>query len=195
MSDIKATCYGIHAFGGVRFLLQTRTEQSLYEGIGSPFNTKYLSRCPHNIDLDDYDDTYHHLMKDPLMSWFALPKGAVYVRDIPIELIEALTQLYSPVDNLISLGWGNPTWRGKVSVTNLAPWVLMGASSRDMHIVEGVRAGAPRPVLLMSSEPLPIPQLTTKLSSLPDARALRQLGAWAVRQRLAHKDPTPWLRP
>lgn len=180
---IQVHHFGIHfAAGSVGFLLQEGPSQALYP-IDTPFFTRKIGRCPHRVELAAADETYRELLDDPLVGWFANPKGAVVSYDTDPAFAEQLAQMYCPTEPLLAMGWGNRTWRRHMGNTNLCPWVLVDASSTDMDIVNAA-PHSPRPLLCLASSIIPGRRIETNLKTLPDAQALRGLGAWAIRERL-----------
>lgn len=182
--------YGIHHAGGVGYLIQRGGEQSLYPGVDSPFVARGLGLCPHHVDLSVADPTHHQLLKDPLIGWFANPKGVVVSYDTSPEFIEQLAQLYCPTEPLLALGWGNRMWRRHMGATNLCPWVLVEASVADMDPIMAARYGQGRPLLCLGKDRIPARQLETTVTELPSPEALRALGAWAIKKRLLNEDPS-----
>ena len=175
--------YGIHfAAGSVGFLHQEGQAQALYP-IDSPFFVHKAGRCPHRVDLARASDNHREILDDPLVAWFANPAGAVVSYDTDPAFIEQLAHLYWPTEPLLAMGFGNRTWRRNLGNTNLCPWVLVDASSTDMHIVSAAEH-SPRPLLCLASSIIPGRRIETKLKTLPDAAALMALGAWAIRERL-----------
>ena len=180
---IQVHHYGIHfAAGSVGFLLQEGPSQGLYP-VDSPFYLRHAGRCPHRVELADASETHRELLEDPLVGWFANPKGAVVSYDTDPAFIEQLAQMYRPTEPLLALGWGNRAWRRHMNATNLCPWVLVEASSTDMDIISAA-AHSPRPLLSLAASIIPGRRVETTLKTLPSAHALRGLGAWAIRERL-----------
>jgi hypothetical protein len=177
--------YGLHFASGVGFLMQKGSHQSLYKGLTPPFKMVGHPRCPHDVRLEAAGKQHLDLLKDPLIHWMANPRGVAILAEADLGYVEQLTQMYNPTESLMALGWGNRTWNRHVWSTNLAPWVLADASSRDMKVLNIVRhGGAPRPLLCLAREPLPGIVLTSKYPTLPSVPELQALGAWCVKERL-----------
>lgn len=183
---IRVHHYGLHyASGSIGFLMQPGATQSIYP-VDCPF---YIQRtgysCPHRVDIDQRNDRYAGLLEDPLLAWMARPKGVALLQGVEhTSLVEKLAEIYWPTKSLLSPAWGyRRIWRQELSLTNFAPWILVGATSTEMDLLWNA-VSLPRPVLAITKEPLPGLELTTNLSTVPDQPALRQLGAWAAYERL-----------
>lgn len=193
--------YGLHfAAGDVGFLIQNGPAQSIYPDLPCPFNLRrmgYEVSCPHGVELSEADSAGREIFADPLASWFANPTGIALVLDTDrraASVASQLSQLYSPTRPALDFAWTlrQRIWRFEAEVTNLSPWVLVGA---DVKCVNYIRSITTRPVLLLAAENIPLPPNSFRLStdlteSDLEPLALGQLGAWAVSRRLRRERVT-----
>lgn len=189
--------YGLHfAAGDVGFLLQKGAPQSHYSDLPCPFQVQRSTTarsCPHAVNLALADPAGREILDDPLAAWFADPTGIAVVHDpakSTLPVLSQLARLYSLTRPTLDFAWTltKRAWLDEASITNLSPWGVIGVTSREVELIRTISA-YPRPVVLLSIEPLPLPPGAQRLNTdLKEADlenlSLERLGAWAVARRL-----------
>lgn len=178
--------YGVHrGEGGIAFLLQQRSHQTLLErAIPCPFQISNARwRCNHNIDLSERnkedlpDDPLVELMKplpapagEAKVHWFKDPKG-----ELTATLFN-LSRMSWPVKAIVRPGWSidltpqaESAFNIEMMTTNVQPMVLTGVDGRLARklprLVEIATASQRRMILTGPHMPLPrgIERMETEL--------------------------------
>lgn len=162
--------YGIHWAGGVAFLLQRAgITNALGVDIPAPFKIHDRAHCPHHIVLEQAPR--HPQQDDPLFQAMSpLPGNGVFMTRARPDLVQLLTRLCSPTEDLCT-----PLWylqlnqiKARLKQTNCAPVVLTGVRMQDIAMIEKIVDLAPaghRRIILVVEDWFPVLRGVTTLET------------------------------
>lgn len=174
---IEVGHYGLHrSEGGIAFLHQAKRNQSLFQGLESPFyvQTPHGVRCNHEIDIFETSD--EPLIDDPLVTEMVpLPRdkpGFVFFNDPRGELklpLLALARMSWPIRSIVLPAWAvtpEKLWV-YLNTTNVQPLVLTDctpAVTKLVRKIHQISTIVPRR-LILTGTPMALPDSIERLDT------------------------------
>lgn len=230
MSEVRriVTYYGLHTSDeGVRYLCQGRRQAANFIGLNKPSPFEVLSdkgrrACPHlinpSVPIPDKVQWsfFMDLYQDPLVKHFLpvprrLHEPIPYLNDpggaMTMHLV-LLSRLSSPIYPVVHplKGITNARIRDELSLTNLAPLVLVGFETSDQERLQELALEAPRAPrrLILAGDPLlvirsPFQRVSTYIQDYDpialNSAPMESLGSVALRRYARNEQiDAPWAR-
>ncbi len=196
LTSLSATIhrYGLVDIGGIWFLHQEEGGFNPMTSIESPMKVKPLVKrmtCPHSIRLPETEpEGYSDLPPTELVSAFLpLPKKRTVLISNDLPILSDLCRLSSPCRPIVYPVWGLPkrTFRDEMSITNIAPMVMVGVNSTHTALVNDLLSVArfgDRTLILVGDSTVVLPRCVEEVryeGEVLDGNP-NEIGGWAVKQ-------------